>query len=102
MDLHVLVVTQGLLPFWFLVLALFLPRLSIAILWFENALAPFHLHGLIPPILWLILPRALVLYLIYISQGIGLWFIIHLIVAIMVWGGSGHYHTRRRRRDDFT
>jgi hypothetical protein len=99
MDLHVLVITHT-LPFWFLVLALFLPRLSVAILWLENALVPFHLGGILPPIAWLILPRALVLYLIYLDQGISLWFIIHLIAACMMWGGSTHYHTRRRRRID--
>ncbi len=101
MDLH-LILTTHTLPFWFLILALFLPRLSVAILWFEDALHHFHLHGLLPPILWLILPRALVLYLIYIDQGIGFWFILHLIAAVMMWGGSGRYHARRRsRRDNF-
>ena len=90
------------LPFWFLILALFLPRLSIAILWFEDALHPFHLVGLLPPIVWLILPRALVLYLIYVDQGISLWFIVHLVAACLMWGGSGRYHTRRRRRNDFS
>ena len=42
----------------------------------------------------------LVLYLIYLDQGISLWFVIHLIAGLMVLGGSGRYHTRRRRRDD--
>ena len=87
-----------LLPFWFLILALFLPRLSVAILWLQEALIPFHFQGLLPPIAWLLLPRALVLYLIYLDQGISLWFIIHLVAACMMWGGSGSYHTRRRRR----
>ena len=87
-----------LLPFWFLVLALFLPRLSIALLWFQNALAPFHLSGLIPAAIWLFLPRALVLFLIYVDRGIGLWFIVHAIAALMMWGGSGRYHSKRRER----
>jgi hypothetical protein len=98
MDIQIRFISH-VLPLWFLILALFLPRLSIAILWFENALGHFHLHGLLPPIFWLILPRALVLYLIYVDQGISLWFIIHFVAAIMMWGGSTHYHTRRRRRD---
>ena len=90
------------LPFWFLILALFLPRLAVAILWFKDALFPFHLHGLIPPILWLLLPRALVVYMIFLDRGVSLWFIIHLIVACSVWGGSTRYQTRRRRRrNDF-
>ena len=53
--------------------------------------------GIIPLLFWLLLPRALVLYLIYLDQGISLWFLLHLVVALMVFGGSGQYHTRRRR-----
>jgi len=100
MDLHVVVFTH-LLPFWFLIVALFLPRLALALMWLQGSLIRFHLGGIIPPILWLVLPRVLVLYVIYLDQGISFWFILHLIVAIMVWGGSGHYHTRRRRRSAF-
>jgi hypothetical protein len=97
MELH-LVFTVHSLPFWFLVLALFLPRLSIALMWFGDLLRQFHVFiGIVPILFWIILPRALVLYLIYVDQGISLWFILHFVVAIMVWGGSGRYHTRRRR-----
>ncbi len=97
MNLHAFDVVRA-LPVWFVLLALFLPRLAIALMWFGNRLAVFHLYGLLPPILWVFLPRVLVLYLIYVDQGISLWFLIHFAVAIMVWGGSGRYHTRRRRR----
>ena len=41
---------------------------------------------------WALLPRLLVLYLIYVDQGVSLWFIIHLVVALLVWGGSSGYH----------
>ena len=88
------------LPLWFLVFALFLPRLAMVLAWFQGLLVPFHLQGIIPPLFWLLLPRALVLYLIYLDQGVHLWFVIHLVVALLVWGGSGGYHSRRRRRDD--
>jgi hypothetical protein len=37
--------------------------------------------------------------MIYLDQGISLWFIIHLVAALMVWGGSGGYSARRRRRE---
>ncbi len=92
-----LLVTHA-LPLWFLVLALFLPRLSIALMWLEKALDPFHLSGIVPPVLWLLLPRVLVLYLIYLDQAVSLWFIIHLVAAIVVWAGSGRYHSRRYQR----
>jgi hypothetical protein len=89
------------LPLWFLVFALFLPRLAMLVAWFQGLLIPFHLQGIIPPLFWLLLPRALVLYLIYVDQGVHLWFVIHLVVALLVWGGSGGYHSRRRRREDY-
>ena len=87
------------LPLWFLVFALFLPRLAMVVAWFQGALTSFHLQGIIPPLFWLFLPRILVLYLIYIDQGLTLWFVIHFVVAIVVWGGGSHQMRRRRRAD---
>ena len=87
MDLHVLIVVHS-LPLWFLVFALFLPRISLLLMWLDNGLAAFHLHGIVPLVFAVLLPRVLVLFLIYLDQGIGLWFLIHLVAALMVWGGS--------------
>jgi hypothetical protein len=98
MDLHVLVIVH-LLPLWFLVFSLFLPRVALLLLWMEGALAPFRLHGIVPLVFAVLLPRVLVLFLIYLDQGIGVWFVIHLLAALMVWGGSGGYHSRRGRRE---
>jgi hypothetical protein len=90
------------LPLWFLVFALILPRIALFVLWLGAPLKPFHLHGLLPLLFAIFLPRILVLYLIYLDQGISLWFIIHLVAALMVWGGSGKYSSRRRRhRENF-
>ena len=86
------------LPFWFLVFALFLPRVALAVAWLQGVLVPFHLVGWIPLVFAILLPRALILYLIYLDQGISLWFVIHLVVALLVWAGGGH--TYRRRRGD--
>ena len=81
------------LPIWFLVFALFLPRVSLAVAWIEGLLVPFHLTGWIPLVFAILLPRALVLYLIYLDQGVSLWFLIHLVVAVLVWAGGGRtYH----------
>ena len=87
------------LPLWFLVFALFLPRIAMAVAWLQGVLVPFHLSGIIPPLFWLFLPRILVLYLIYVDQGLTLWFLVHLVVALLVWGGGGHQMRRRTRRD---
>jgi hypothetical protein len=40
-----------------------------------------------------------VLYLIYVDQGLTLWFLVHLVAALLVWGGGGHQMRRRSRRD---
>jgi len=87
------------LPFWFLVFALFLPRVSLAVAWFQGVLVPFHLTGWIPLVFAILLPRALVLYVIYLDQGVSLWFLIHLVTAVLVWAGGGR--TYRRRREDW-
>jgi hypothetical protein len=84
------------LPFWFLVFALFLPRVSLVVAWFQGVLVPFHLVGWLPLIVAILLPRVLVLYLIYVDQGVSLWFLIHLVVAVLVWGTGGRRMSRRR------
>jgi hypothetical protein len=87
------------LPLWFLVFALFLPRLAMVVAWFQGVLVPFRLYGIIPPLFWLFLPRILVLYLIYVDQGLTLWFAVHLVVAILVWGSGSHQMRRRSKRE---
>lgn len=96
-----LLVVHG-LPLWFLVFSLFLPRVSLAVAWLQGTLTLFHLHGIVPLIIAAVLPRVLILWIIYTDQGLSLWFLIHLVAALLVWGGSGGYGVRRgRRRDDY-
>ena len=99
------------LPLWFLVFALFLPRIAMLVAWFQGMLVPFHLRGhCSAAACWLILPRVLVLYLIYVDQGLSLWFLIHLVVALaglgwrrapdaaqasQVWAGPADYSSVR-------
>jgi hypothetical protein len=88
------------LPLWFLVVALFIPRIALLCAWLEGNLVPFHLgHGWIPPILAVIVPRILVLVLIYRDQGLSGWFLVHAIVMVCVWGGVGGKQMQRRRDD---
>ncbi len=90
------------LPLWFLVFSLFLPRVALIIAWFDRDLVRFHLDNIISPIVALLLPRVLICVLIYRDQGISLWFLIHLVVALCVWGGTGGrtYMRRGRRSED--
>ncbi len=98
MTLHSLTLVIHSLPLWFLVFSLFLPRVALAVAWLQGALAPFHLGGIVPLVIAVLLPRVLILYMIYVDQGLSLWFLIHLVAALLVWGGSGGYGNRRRRR----
>jgi len=42
-------------------------------------------------------PRLLILFWIYQDQGIGLWFLIHVIGLLVAWGGGGSRVYSRRR-----
>jgi hypothetical protein len=58
--------------------------------------------GLIPVIVALLVPRLLILFWIYEDQGIGLWFLIHLIGLLCAWGGGSHrVYSRRTRRVEY-
>ena len=84
------------LPLWFLVLSLFLPRVALFIGWIDGW--SFYIGQLGAAVLWVLLPRVLVLLMIYRVQGISLWFLLHLAVALIVWTGGTHRVTRSRRR----
>lgn len=88
------------LPLWFLVLSLFLPRVALLLGWLEHWHFPIDI--LVGSVLWLILPRLLILYFIYLGQGISLWFILHLLVALGVFSFGTHrtQRTVRNRRID--
>ncbi|HXE07562.1 MAG TPA: hypothetical protein VN612_06680 [Acidobacteriaceae bacterium] len=84
------------LPLWFLVFSLFLPRLALLVYWLDGQALPFHIHGWLPVVIAVLVPRLLVLYLIYMDQGISFWFVVHLIAALVVWASGGRYQTRKR------
>jgi hypothetical protein len=91
----ILTLTHG-IPIWFLVLSLFLPRVSLFIGW-------IHLWWFFVPqpwaaVLWALLPRVLVLIFIHAHRGFDSWFWIHLVTALLVWSGSGASHNSRRVR----
>jgi len=98
MHMHILLVTHD-LPLWFLVFALFLPRVALLVAWLQGNLMPFHLYGWIPPVLAVLLPRVLILILIYRDQGFDIWFLIHLVALLCVWGGTSGKKMYRRRED---
>jgi hypothetical protein len=74
------------IPSWFLLLSLFLPRLSLFILWREHSsLLPATLSQPWSGILWFCIPRLLVLMMINMAQGMSGWFWLHVIVATITF-----------------
>jgi len=89
MNTHLNLTTHT-IPLWFLVLSLFLPRICIVIAWLQHTMTNFipPVVGIIPVIVALLIPRLLILFWIYTDQGIGLWFLIHVIGLLVAWGGA--------------
>lgn len=85
------------LPFWFLVVSLFIPRIALFVMWLQHQ---FVIAGLLPLLAAVLVPRILILVLIYYAQGISGWFLIHLLALLLTWGGAGSY-SRRRRSEEF-
>lgn len=87
------------IPLWFLVLSLFLPRLCIFIAWIQHGIPRFipSAVGIIPIIIWILVPRILILFWIYQDQGITIWFLLHVIALLIAWGGGGSRVVYRRR-----
>jgi hypothetical protein len=77
------------LPLWFLVLSLLLPRISLVIAYFQVELKPFSLSGWIPPTLAVLIPRALVLILIFEDRGFGWWLLVHAAAMVCTYLSAG-------------
>ena len=99
MNVHAALVTHT-IPLWFLVLSLFLPRVCIVLAWLQHALPATFIPptvNLIQIIVALLVPRLLILFWIYQDQGIGLWFLLHVIALAIAWSSGGTTYVRRRR-----
>ena len=72
------------LPLWFLLLSLLLPRVSLIIAYFADSLIAFNL-GWGSLILGVLIPRVLVLFLIYHGHGMSIWLLVHLIAMVVVF-----------------
>ncbi len=96
-DLHLL----G-LPFWFLVMSLFLPRISLLVLYLQGHTGNLFVISLIPTLIAILIPRILILFWIYTAQGLSIWFLIHAVALLIAWGSFGGRTVYvRRRRSDF-
>lgn len=83
------------LPFWFLVLSLFLPRISLLVLYLQGHTGNTFVVNLVPTLIALLVPRILILFWIYSVQGLSIWFLIHAVGLLIAWGGLGGGTYRR-------
>ncbi|MBL7127866.1 MAG: hypothetical protein ISS16_02660 [Ignavibacteria bacterium] len=85
----------------FLVLSLFIPRITLIIFYFTGSI-PYNSVPFVGDILLTVfIPRVLVL--IYIVDNLGTsspWFWIHLVVAVLVYISGNHYRRKRKKRKD--
>src|ERR1700761_1126615 len=86
---------------WMLLAGLFFPRLTLFIAWLGVGVYPPNpLPDLVNFVLWLIVPRFLMAYYIYIDMGPNnVWFLAYLITGIIgFFGESGYVRHRVVRR----
>lgn len=87
------------MDFYFLLFSLFFPRivLLVYLLFFPELFPPNAVPQWADILLGIFLPRILILIYIYQNMGYdNIWFVAHLVVAILAYLGGGR-ETRRRR-----
>ena len=77
------------LPLWFLILSLVLPRISLVIAYFQHELTAFSLSGWIPLTIAVLIPRALILILVFEDRGFGGWLLAHAIAMVLTYLCAG-------------
>jgi predicted ferric reductase len=74
------------IPTWFLVLGLFLPRLTLVAAYITHTVPANNVPFLLDVLGTLILPRVLICIYIATNMGYNEWFWTHLVVALLVYG----------------
>ncbi len=83
------------LPLWFLLLSLVLPRVSLLIAYLTRGLEAYNLHGWVPPALTIVVPRVLVLILIFMDRGFSPWLVAHAIAMVFVYLAAGRQQRKQ-------
>ena len=73
---------------WFLVLGLFLPRVTLVAAYLTHTVPPNNVPFILDVVGTLFLPRVLICIYIAFNMGYNEWFWLHLIVALVVYGVS--------------
>jgi hypothetical protein len=85
---------------WFLVLGLFLPRVTLVAAYLTHHVPPNQVPFLVDVLGTLFLPRVLICIYIAENMGYNEWFWLHLVIALLVYGFSsakGHRAYQGRR-----
>lgn len=78
------------LPLWFLLVSLALPRISLLIGYFITDISIItSLNGWVAPAIGVLIPRALVLILIFQDRGMSPWLLVHAIAMAAVYVAAG-------------
>lgn len=84
------------IPVWFLVLSLFLPRISLLVAYFNPGTFPHICPLLVAILMAAFIPRVLILIAIATVMGIGIWFWVHLGFLVLVWLTSAARASNRK------
>jgi hypothetical protein len=82
---------------WLLVVTLFLPRIALLIAFFSHQIPSNTIPFVGDLLLYIFLPRLLMV--IYIYDNLGWenpWFWIHIVVAVIVWSKSSHFTYKKK------
>ena len=86
---------------WFLVLGLFLPRVTLVAAFLTHGVPPNKVPFLLDVLGAIFLPRVLICIYIAENMGYNQWFWLHLIVALIVYGfSSSKCHKVVRNRNN--
>ena len=98
MILEAPVATSQTIATWFLVLGLFLPRVTLIAAYFTHTMPPNTVPFMLDALGVVFLPRVLICIYIAYNMGYNEWFWVHLVVALIVYGVSSSKGKRVLRR----
>jgi hypothetical protein len=87
MTLEAPLTNQGIAT-WFLVLGLFLPRVTLIAAYLTDSMPPNNVPFILDVLGTVFLPRVLICIYIAANMGYSEWFWLHLVVALVVYGFS--------------
>jgi hypothetical protein len=85
---------------WFLVLGLFLPRVTLVAAYLTHSVPPNNVPLIFDLLGAVFLPRVLICIYIAYNMGYNEWFWLHLIVALIVYAASSSKGQKALRRKD--